>query len=234
MTLHEFLLVYLEGRSVGAASQTAIRASINRFGEHLGRPATLADLTDETLARWVTAAEESGRWRPPTIKRMRDDVMGLWRDAHRRQLVADPPRGKRRIAWECHYRPFTPDEQARVLEAAEALGNYYLANGVKCSTLVVATFRIALETGYSRTEIVALDWPAVQQLARENRISGETRALVLRIRRILRLNGEDHNAPLAWPGSRNSWDSVVMNIKRRSRVARSIMESLADVRRAAA
>lgn len=85
----ENLFVPLRGRSRSASTLKSYRHSIRAFSDHLGRDATLADLDDLTVARFLQAYSD-GR-SPATIERHRVTLLGLWRWLIRRGLVEKWP-----------------------------------------------------------------------------------------------------------------------------------------------
>lgn len=125
MTLTEFLHgtyvpLRLRGRSPRSVQLLAIAE--RRFSEHLGRPATLADLQDLVLARFLTArAAQVG---PHSVERERTGLLAMWRLAadlglvKGRPTIGPTPLPRRNpTAW-------TQEEIERLLAAADGLGYY--------------------------------------------------------------------------------------------------------------
>lgn len=80
LTLSEWLERYLSERDCSKGHRDGLRLVVKWFGLFLGHPATLADLTDENVNRWLTAMIDKGLSRR-TVRGRRVMLLGLWRAA---------------------------------------------------------------------------------------------------------------------------------------------------------
>src|SRR3990172_3181337 len=74
-------------------TRTYYRRAVRQFGEHLGRPATLADLDDEAIIGWTLAIASSAC--EVTANQRAKQLRALWEWAARRRLVEQFPTFKR-------------------------------------------------------------------------------------------------------------------------------------------
>jgi len=69
---------YALGRELAATSIAQHRYSVLSFSRHLGRAATIADLTDDAVSGWLVALADQGQARE-TIRTKRRCLLTLWR-----------------------------------------------------------------------------------------------------------------------------------------------------------
>lgn len=91
ITLRAYLESLLLERDVSKSHAESLRFRIDLYGQHLGRIATLDDLEPDSLNRWVVSLQETGRYRPRTVKHYRDAVLFVWRAAFDRADATTPP-----------------------------------------------------------------------------------------------------------------------------------------------
>lgn len=90
-----FRVLYERQRLRGCSPSTRrqYRINIDHFGEYLGRPATVDDLTDDAVAACMAWFVETRR-APRTANKFRDNMLALWRFLARKHVVdqwADVP-----------------------------------------------------------------------------------------------------------------------------------------------
>jgi integrase len=92
-------------------------AAVRRFSDFLGRPASLADLEADLVARFILWFRP--RAAPATVNSKRRALLALWRDAISAGVLAKPP-GEIRGVRDCPKIPeaWTLDEISRIVQAA--------------------------------------------------------------------------------------------------------------------
>jgi integrase len=119
MTLIDVIDLYGTVRRCSAGYLYQLSRSVGLYGEHLDRPATVEDLADVPVSRWLAILERTHAQR--TVAGHRANVLILWRFAARRHWC-DPPGEVRRVprpapmpeAW-------TVDEMTRLVAATDEL-----------------------------------------------------------------------------------------------------------------
>ncbi|RIK72148.1 MAG: hypothetical protein DCC68_26725, partial [Planctomycetota bacterium] len=94
--LHLFETSYLTENRLADRTCKAYRIQLADFARHLGRLPTLDDLNRQTINTYLAALETSGR-SLVTIKGRWNVLRLLWRHAWNAELVADLPRGIRKL-----------------------------------------------------------------------------------------------------------------------------------------
>lgn len=147
-------------RAMRSASPKSIKLSrfgVKRFEQYLGRCATLEDLTDDTVSRFVL-------WRrdhvaPTTVNRDLAVILALWRWGHRQGLidrwpnVPQEPEPKRiPVAW-------TQDEFDRLMAVAAKQPGRVGRNpaGLWWTALLLVLF----DSGERIGAVLSLSWPRV-------------------------------------------------------------------------
>ena len=87
-----FRSVYRPRRLLGRSARTVelYEYSVRCYGESLGRDATLADLTDDAVARHLSRLIDAG-YSPYSVKKERSQLVAMWNMAARKRLVPDFP-----------------------------------------------------------------------------------------------------------------------------------------------
>jgi integrase len=146
MTLTQFLeTVYvplrLRGRS--AESVRLLRHAITQFSRWLDRDATLDDLDDLVVSRWLSAM--AAKKSPNSVARERSGILALWNLAQGRGLVKLRPSVAPELVPHAVPRAFTTDELARLAQSAgQACG---WVGPVPAKTFFRALVAVGLETG---------------------------------------------------------------------------------------
>src|SRR5262245_41247757 len=89
-TLREVWETQYRVRQLRSASIKTIRLwqiSLDLIDRFLQRPATLADLTDDTLSRFATWRRRGGDVTAATVNRDLASLLALWRWCHRMRMV---------------------------------------------------------------------------------------------------------------------------------------------------
>lgn len=142
---HEYLLTHV----LRASSTYQLTHSVDCFCETIGRDPPIGELCDQLANEWLLLAEQ--QYAPRTVKRMRGDLLCVWRDAHSAGYCQVAPVRIRRIkvpppcphAW-------TPGEVARLVEGSRYLHGR-MRNGNRRSDyfggLVTGTWSSGLRRG---------------------------------------------------------------------------------------
>lgn len=158
MTLQQFLDdIYAPLRGVSDRTLAVYRMTIRPFGEFLGREATLADLEEITVARFL--AHRVRTRAAATAAKDRSQLRALWEFAARRKLVDTWPaipliRIPRRVP-EC----WLTDEFQRLLVAASA--EKTVLDGIPGGLWWRALLLLAYDTGERCTALISIRWRAV-------------------------------------------------------------------------
>ena len=156
--LFETLFLPLKLRSKSPNTVRLYRHTINSFSRHLGRPATTDDLTDTTVALYLSQYLAGGR-SPHTVERERCTLLSLWRWAARRKIVEtwpdiEPTKCPQRVpeAW-------TEEQLHRLFETlAHVLGNI---GEIPAAAWWTALHWIAWDTGERISAILGIRWADV-------------------------------------------------------------------------
>ena len=117
MTLEELLDgYYIPLQGVSARTEKLYRYTIRAFGEHLGRPATVTDLEELTVARFLSARLREKA--VATAAKDRTQLRALWGFAARRGLTDKWPQMRRIRVPERVPQAWLTDELQRLLDAA--------------------------------------------------------------------------------------------------------------------
>lgn len=145
-------------RSANAKTVHSYRITFSMFGRFLGRPPTTADLTNETLARYLGWIRQKGR-AAATANKERAQLLALWRFAARRGLLDHwpdvmPEREPAREpeAW------FTPQLSKLIKTAATQPG---AISGVPAGLWWVAIIKTVYSTGERIGAVLQLRWEHV-------------------------------------------------------------------------
>jgi len=145
LLLTDLLNRYVSGRlglGNNAAQQMAI--SVRLLDRHLGRPATLSDLSEELLVHWLRAMRQAGR-SPATCNSKRGSLLTLWRYAARLRLCPPAPEVDRFVEPDRLPAVWSLEEVGRLLAAAsEERGRW---GGVRASLCWRIAIGLIWDTG---------------------------------------------------------------------------------------
>lgn len=96
-TLRTHLDSLLLEHSVSPSYEKALIHRLDCFGHYLGHIATFDDLQPDPVNRWVKSMQESGQYKPKTIRHFLHAVLFVWRDLFERGLCEKPPHRIRRV-----------------------------------------------------------------------------------------------------------------------------------------
>lgn len=186
-------------RRLAAATAYQHSRAVRLFEAWLGRPATVGDLTDETVSRWLASLEVTHAQR--TVAGHRTNVLTLWRDAAARGLCVPPNRVRRvprpdpcPVAW-------TLDELRAVLCVCRQLTGVLVNNAPRAdyfATLVNAAY----DTGLRRSDLFLLRRDAIRadgSLTLRQHKTGRTHCVQLRTPTLDGLAHLPGPRPLSWP-----------------------------------
>lgn len=95
--LSDYVQTYFASHDIAEATKSNYRRCQRSFEKWLGRPGTLADLTDANVNGLLVALQKRGL-SPKTVRNERVNLLALWRSAALDQLIEAGPRNVRRIA----------------------------------------------------------------------------------------------------------------------------------------
>lgn len=117
MTLIDLCGEYQTIRPLSPQAAYLMRRTAVLYGQHLGRVATVDDLQDLTVSRWL-AAQRGSAW---TLSGHRTRILSLWRFAARRGLCGPPGEVRHCPAPEPMPRAWTVEQVRRLLDATRHL-----------------------------------------------------------------------------------------------------------------
>lgn len=160
----------LAGRSEKTHGQYLIQ--IGHLEEFLGRAATLADLTDETIVRamgWL----RSRRRAAPTVNKFRSHLLALWRFLARKHLVRDWPDVLSLPEPERVPRAWSAAELGRLLSTCRGLSGSVA--GVPAGRWWFALHLVLWDTGERITAVTLAQWDDLDTAGRWLKFPAENR-----------------------------------------------------------
>jgi integrase len=151
-----FTQLYQPRRLIGCSAQTVeqYRALILRFGNFLGRAATLPDLDEDRISEFL--AWFSAGHRPATVAGTRSKLLALAGYAQRRGLLSEMPDVSPIRQLKRAPQAYTVEHIARLLAAAR--GTTGSIAGIPASLFFYCLFVLAYDTGARSGAIWALAW----------------------------------------------------------------------------
>lgn len=141
-------------------TKTLYRYSIKLLGDFLGRPATLEDFNDLTIARHLEYLIAQGR-APSGVNKERDQLVALWNLAARKKLVDEFPAVQRvnepyRIPW-----AWTQEELWRLrISCNMQVGSY---DGIPANLWWTALHIFLFSTGERIRAVLKAEWADIQR-----------------------------------------------------------------------
>jgi len=170
--LFETLFLPLKLRSKSPNTVRLYRHTLRAFSRHLGRPATLDDLTDTTVAVYLSDYAAGGR-SPHTVERERCTLLSLWRWAARRKMLdrwpdIEPTKVPHRVpeAW-------TEEELQRLFSSIATTPGKI--GDIPAAAWWTALHWIAWDTGERISAILGIQWRDVDLRRRYVICRAETR-----------------------------------------------------------
>lgn len=162
-TLREFIPRYVAERGVRPRTVETIYYRLSQFEQILGRPATLADLTDALINLWTAKMFDAGL-NAVTIRGNRGVVLALWRAVYELNFVKDRPGRIRKIkvkppAPQC----WSAGQLVQLVEVARGLQGE-LANdpSVRRATFWTAFILVGYYTALRLGDLLSLRWDQIQ------------------------------------------------------------------------
>lgn len=141
-------------------TQLQHKRAVRRFSEYLGRPATLDDLTLETINQWIIWLGEKKKLSPGSVLNHRSSIVRIWNYcADTLGTVGEcPTRRIRRPKRPARIvRAWTLSELELLLTAAKDLPGR-LRCGMKASDFMLAWLWVGYETGLRPIDLRGLQW----------------------------------------------------------------------------
>jgi integrase len=166
-------------RQLEAETWNNYRRACEKFGNFIGRPASISDLEILSINRWIEFLET--QFQLTTVKNIRRDFLVVWHFAADQGLCSDPPIRKiRRV------KPPKPIPQAwpaswvqRLICGAESLVGC-LQDGTPYSTYAAAMFRLLADTLMRPKDSRLLRWDAIRPNGTVVLIQHKTKRVVVR------------------------------------------------------
>jgi len=158
--LHLYLNEYKRKRLRHAAdaTDTQYRINLRHFDKFLGRPATIADLTDDTVADLLAWQVQNGR-SPYTANKLRNHILALWRFLARKRLVEEFPDVERLKEPEIVPEAWSARQLARLFKAAQSQPGDFA--GVPAGRWWHALLLILWDTGERIGAVRQIEWSHV-------------------------------------------------------------------------
>lgn len=154
--LADRIKTYIAGRDVSKGHRVQLECALRRFEKHLGRPATLADLTADAVNAWLLAMQEEGLSKR-TIRGHRGRILSLWNDALDEGIYHVEPRRLRKVKLP-RFTPvaWSPVEVARLLAAARSAPRRFRHSRVACNLFWEAFILLMWDTALRLGDVLAL------------------------------------------------------------------------------
>lgn len=220
LTLKSFLAdVYAPLKGICGQTETLYRLTIEAFSKSLGHDATLDDLEELKVARFISHRLRERK--PATVAKDRSQLRALWELAARRRMVETWPAIARVKVPERVPEAWVEDEMESLLESASQEQTEYC--GIPARLWWRALLLVCYDTGERIGAVTSLRWRDVRKNAivfrAENRKGGrrdsfatlkvETVAALLAIRRA------DDELVFPWPRSKGYlWRRLEIILKR--------------------
>jgi len=154
------LEIYAITHGIASSTHYSYSRAVELFGQWLGRPATVLDLDQLQVSRWLESVQRTHA--PRTVATHRVNLLTLWRDCADRGLCPQPGRVRpiRKpdplpIAWTMQ------ELQALAIAVAKLEGN--LTEGIPAATYFSALLFAAYETGLRRSDLWRLERSQIRQ-----------------------------------------------------------------------
>lgn len=156
-TLREHLDTYLriKARTISKSSHTYYYWAINRFEEFLGRPATVEDLTSETIDKWLNSPLGINK---NTIVLLKKVMKYLWQWLHERGHCKTHPTfgviGNNELRTE----KFTEEQVQLMISVASEMPGNIKGRPIPVNKYMVAWVRVQYDTGAQFSRMFKLKW----------------------------------------------------------------------------
>lgn len=156
MQLQALIRRYADDNDVSSSYEYQLSYAVERFNRHIGYASTTADLSRETVNKWLRSEQESGQLSPRSRKNLRTSIQTIWRFGN--QIGHAPPPDQLRPVKVPEKTPeaWTFEELKNVAAAAATLPGH-IPNGVPRCWYFPALIWYAFETGLRRSDCFAFD-----------------------------------------------------------------------------
>lgn len=161
MSLHAFFDAYFRPLFLRGRSPKTIKlylTTLRKFDLFLGRPATLNDLNDDTVSRYLTWFRDLPR-EAASANKERCNLLAIWRFAARKQFVDHWPDVKAEILPLRIPRAWTSDELARLIASCKKETGYVAS--IPAGPWWTALHLVAWDTGERISALLGLQWKHV-------------------------------------------------------------------------
>ena len=162
-TLRDFIPRYAAERGIRPRTVSTIHQRLTIFEKMLGRPATLADLSDTIMNLWTSKMFEAGLG-PVTVRGYRGMALALWRAAYELHFMETRPGRIRKI----RVRPSAPqcwtaDQLVKVVQAFGGLrGELVSEPKVRRATFWTAFVLVGYYSALRFGDLLSVRWDQIQ------------------------------------------------------------------------
>lgn len=191
---------YFLARNLAPNSQYQLSRSIACFGQHLGRQATIDDLTGDTVSKWLESLEQ--RLARRTVAGHRTNVMSLWRHLAEQGLVQAPRQVRRVVKPDPCPVAWTIEELRALIAQAEKI-QWTMADGTPMSIYFLSTIYFCYETGLRRSDAWLVSLSQIREdgsIQMRQHKTGRTHQPRITQRTLALMKQIKHDPPLAWVG----------------------------------
>lgn len=222
MTLSDFLRdIYAPLKGICSQTESLYTLTIAEFGKSLGHEATLADLEELKVAKFL--AKRVRERKPATAAKDRSQIRALWELAARRRMVETWPTISRIRVPERVPEAWLTEEMERLLASAAQEHTAY--EGIPASLWWRAILLVCYDTGERIGSVASTRWRDVRGsnvlFVAENRKGGRRDILrslkpeTVECLRAIRLGREDSDKVFPWPRSKGYlWKRLEIILKR--------------------
>ncbi len=225
--------VYLVERRIKLCTSARYDRAIRTFGEFVGHPIRLEELSDHLASKWVLWLEAGGA-SPKTCHSFRRDVLTVWRRAAKHKLC-DPPSDDIRTVKLPRPNPdaWSIEEVRKILATCDRMTGFF-KNGIPKSKYLRLLIETAYQTGLRRGDLLRLtvsdvnDDGVISTLMGKtldghiSTLESETRELFMGMAQRLKEDGDPlWEQPLHWPTNERTLYALLHKVRRMAGVKTS-------------
>lgn len=153
--------VYALDKGISAGHIRQLHVSASRLSDWLRRDSTIPDLTEANVSRFLLWLEGLGR-KPRYLKKVKGDLLAIWRYAVEVGLLPDDPKRVRKITCNREVpRAWNLLELAALIEAARKLEGCY-RNGIPRALFWECLIRLGYESGFRKADLLEIRFDEIQ------------------------------------------------------------------------